>query len=310
MWLCVAAHQPAGVQAAEPQVLYQTAHPAAESGPLFTEAQGGAPVPKTSSWTGLVDLDELGSPSIAGINNSSEISEERVIIHLRPELDWDESQEEPRTTEPSQNESHRSTNTFGLSDLESLEKHGGSAHEEEDGSYFGSDTPTLSSVATFTPQAQTSNSILTDFVNTLIRPFKYWTQSEEGDETEKTSTVPEEKAAENQTQGDAPSRNLSLPKPSGKKGRIDNAIMEHRSVTFSFRGPTTEVQSPEEGLSNQEKEVMPAIQSGASIHNTEESGTSPPPEERIMSPFVDHPRSPVEGTSSAFNLYVQFNFTL
>ncbi|XP_030583114.1 neurocan core protein [Archocentrus centrarchus] len=293
---CYRAHQPAGVQAAEPQTLYQTAHPEAEAMPLFTEAQDSAHVPKTSSWTGLVDLDELGAPYIAGINNSSEISEEHVIIHLRPKEDLDESQEEPRTTEPSQNESHnpKSTNSFGLSDLESLEKHGGSAHEKEDESYFESDTPTLSSIATFTPQVQTSNSILTDFVNTLIRPFRYWTQSEEGDETERTSMVPEEKTTENQTQEEAPSRNLSLPKPSGKKGSIDNAIMEHRSGPFSFTGPTSELQSPEEGLSNQEKEMMPLIQSVAAIQNTGEGGTSPPPEERIMSPLADHPQSPVK----------------
>uniref|UniRef100_A0A3Q0T5L5 Neurocan b n=1 Tax=Amphilophus citrinellus TaxID=61819 RepID=A0A3Q0T5L5_AMPCI len=296
------------VQAAEPQTLYQTAHPEAEAMPLFTEAQDSARVPKTSSWTGLVDLDELGAPSIAGINNSSEISEEHVIIHLRPEEDLDESQEEPKTTEPSQNESHnpKTTNSFGLSDLESLEKHGGSAHEKEDESYFESDTPTLSSIATFTPQVQTSNSILTDFVNTLIRPFRYWTQSEEGDETERTSMVPEEKTTENQTQEEAPSRNLSLPKPSGKKGSIDNAIMEHRSGPFSFMGPTSELQSPEEGLSNQEKEMMPLIQSVAAIQNTGEGGTSPPPEERIMSPLADQSQSPVKGMSSAFNLYVYF----
>uniref|UniRef100_A0A3Q4IF26 Neurocan b n=1 Tax=Neolamprologus brichardi TaxID=32507 RepID=A0A3Q4IF26_NEOBR len=259
---------------------------------LLSEAQDSASIPKTSTWTGLVDLDEVRVPSIAGINNSSELSEEHVIIHL----------------------SLNNSNALGVSDLETFEKHGGSAHEEEDGSYFGSETPTLSSISTSTPQVQTSNSILTDFVNTLMRPFRYWTQSEEGDDTEKTAMVPDENTTNNQTQGEAPSRNPSFPKPSGKKGSIDNAIMEDRSGTFSFRSPVTELQNSEEGLSSEEKEVMPLIQLVPAVQSTEASGTSSPPGERTTSPIADHTQSAVKGMSSAFNLYVyvylQFNFTL
>uniref|UniRef100_A0A668UXZ7 Neurocan core protein n=1 Tax=Oreochromis aureus TaxID=47969 RepID=A0A668UXZ7_OREAU len=282
---------------------YRGTKPSAMS--LFTEAQDSASIPKTSTWTGLVDLDEVRVPSIAGINNSSEISEEHVIIHLRPEEVWDETQDGPGTPEPSQNESHslKNGNTLGVSDLETFEKHGGSAHEEEDGSYFGSETPTLSSISTSTPQVQTSNSILTDFVNTLMRPFRYWTQNEEDDDTEKTPMVPDEKTTNNQTQGEAPSRIPSFPKPSGKKGSIDNAIMEHRSGTFSFRSPATELQSSEEGLSSEEKEVMPLIQLVPAVQSTEASGTSSPPGERTTSPIADHPQSAVKGMSLAFNLY-------
>lgn len=294
MWLlCVAAHQPAGVQAVEAQALYQTANPAAEAMSFVTEAQRSAPFSKTSTWTGLVNLDKAGVPSIAGINNSSEISEEHVVIHLRSEEGWEERQD--GTSQPSQHSPNRS-NTLGLSDLEGLESHGGSAHEEEDGSFFESDTPQLSSS---TPQPQTGNSILADFVNTLMRPFKYWTGGKEGEEKEQEPTVPEESASENQTQGEAPGRNLSLPKPNRNKGSMDNAIMEHRSGTSSYRGPTTGVESPEEGLSEQEKEVMPRIRLvPAAVQNTEQSDTSPHSEEGVHSTSTS--QTTVKGMNSGF----------
>lgn len=297
MWLlCFAAHEPAGVQAAEAQAIYQTANPSAEAISTVTEAQRSAPFSKTSTWTGLVNLDKAGVRSIAAIDNSSEISEEHVVIHMRPQEGWDEKQDGFTTSQPSQEDSNdpKSSNILGLSDLEGLESHGGSAHEEEDGDYFGSShTTILSSVASSTPQSQTSNSVLAEFVNTLMRPFRYWTAGEDLDETEKGFSVPEENAGENQTQGEASNRNLSLPKASGNKGSMDNAIMEHRSDAFSFRAPTIGLQSPEEGLSEQEKEVMPLIRLVPAVQNTGQSvtpGTS-----------ADNPPSTVNGMSLLFN---------
>uniref|UniRef100_A0A8C9Z0V9 Neurocan n=1 Tax=Sander lucioperca TaxID=283035 RepID=A0A8C9Z0V9_SANLU len=245
-----------------------------------TEAQHSAPFSKTSTWTGLVDLDHTGVHSIAGINNSSEISEEHVVIHL-------------------------SSNTMGLSDLESLESHGGSAHEEEDGGYFGSsDTSTLSSIASSTPQPQTGNSVLAEFVNTLMRPFSYWRGGEEVEETEKGPSVLEEKAGENQTQGEASSRNLSIPKPSGNKGSMDNAITEQRSGSFSFRTPTSGPQNPEEGLSEQEKEVMPLIRLVPAVQSTGQNDTATQPGERASSTSADEPPSNGNGTSSTLILFL------
>ncbi len=309
MWLlCVAARQPAGVQAAEAQALYQTANPAAEAFSSATEAQHSAPFSKTSTWTGLVDLDNAGVHSIAGINNSSEISEEHVVIHLRPEEGLDEKRDGPRTSQPSREEesdAQESSNTLGHSDLGSLESHGGSAHEEEDGGYFGSsDTPTLSSLVSSTPQSQTSNSVLAEFVNTLMRPFRYWTGGKEVQETEKGISVLEEKAGENQTQGEATSRNLSIPKPSGNKGSMDNAIMEHRSGSFSFRPPKSEIQSPEEGLSEQEREVMPLIRLVPAVQSTGQSDTTTQPGERASSTSAANPPSAVDdGMSSTLILF-------
>ncbi|XP_026199078.1 neurocan core protein isoform X2 [Anabas testudineus] len=273
---CYQAHQPAGVQAAEAQNLYQTISPTAEAISSVTESQPSAPFSKTSSSTGLVHLNKTGVHTITGNSSSTEISEEHVVIHLRPEEDWDEKQNASRSSQPSQEESDslKSSNTLGLSDLESLESHGGSAHEEEDVTSFGSDTSTLSSIASSTPQAQTSNSVLAEFVNTLMRPFRYWTGSEDEDETEKVLSVSEKEAGEEQTQGEPSSRNPSVPKASGNKGSMDNAIMEHRSGSFSLRAPTSGLQSLEEGLSEQEKEVVPLIRLVHAVQHTGQSDTS------------------------------------
>uniref|UniRef100_A0A4W6DAV1 Neurocan n=1 Tax=Lates calcarifer TaxID=8187 RepID=A0A4W6DAV1_LATCA len=271
------------------------AEPAAQAISSVTEAQHSAPFPKTSTWTGLVDLDKAGLHSIAGINNSSEISDEHIVIHLRPEEGWKEGQDGSRSSQLSQEETDgpKSSNTLGLSDLESLENHGGSAHEEEDGGYFGSDTPTLSSIASSTPQPQAGNSVLAEFVNTLMRPFRYWTGDEEGEEAEKGLSAPEEKAGENQTQSEASSGNLSIPKASRNKGSVDNAITEHKSGSFPFRAPTSGIQGTAEGLSEQEKEVMPLIRLVPAVQNTGQSETSTQPGERASSTSADNRLSTV-----------------
>ncbi|TMS19972.1 Neurocan core protein, partial [Larimichthys crocea] len=281
---CYGARQPAGVQAAEAQALYHTNNPATETIPSATEAQHNDPFSKTSTWTGLVDLDNVGVHSIARINNSSEISEEHVVIHLRPDERWGDKQEGANQfSQDEEPDSPNSSNTLDLSDLRNPESHGGSAHEEEDGAYFGSsDTPTLPSVAPSTPEPHTSNGVLAEFVTTLMRPFRYWTGGEEVEGTEKGPSVLEEKAGANQTQGET--RNLSIPKPSGNKGSMDNAIMEHRSASISFRAPSSGLQKPDEGLSEQEKELIPLIQLVPAVPSTGQSDTSMQPGEPASSP--------------------------
>ncbi len=286
--MCVSAFKPAGVQAVEAQA----ASPAAEASSSATEAQRSAPFSRTSIWTGVVDLDNAGVHSIAGINNnSSEISEEHVVMHLKPDEGWNEKANGPGVSLPSQEEETddpKRDNTLGPADLRNLESNGGSAHEEEDGGYFGSsDTPTSSSTASPTSQPQTSNSVLAEFVNTLMRPFRYWAGGEEA--TEKGPSGLEEKAGENQMQGEASSRNLSTAKPSGNKGSLDNAIMEH----FSFRAPTSGPQTPEEGLSEQEKEVIPLIRLVPAVQSTGKSDTTMQPGEQ-----ASIPPSAINGMSS------------
>ncbi|XP_061593750.1 aggrecan core protein [Cololabis saira] len=289
---CYRAHHPAGIQAAEAQPLYSTAAPT-ETFTSVTEAKSNSSLPNTSTWTGPVDLNK------AELNNSSDTSEEHTVLDVRPEDGWDESQNGSRTSLSRQDESEspKSNNTFP--DLESPENHGGSAHDEEDGSNFGSDTSTLSFMASSTHQPQTSNSILTEFVHTLLRPFTYWTRSKEANETEKDTTVSEEKAGKNQTQGEATSRNLSIPRPSGNKGSMDNAIMEYRRGTFSLKGPTSGLPSSEEGLSEQEKELMPLVKLVPAIQTTEQSHTTTHPVEEPASTFTDIPQSTATESSTS-----------
>lgn len=277
---------------------------------LATEAKHGATFSKTSTWTGLVDLDNAGIHSFARINNSSEISEEHLVIHLRPEEGWDENQEGTRTSQPSREEAEesdgpKSTSTSGLSDLRILENHGDSAQEEEDGGYFGSsEIPTLSSMASSTPQPQTSNSVLAEFVKSLMRPFRYWTGGKEVERTPKGPSGLEEKAGENNAQGEESSRNLSIPKPSGSKGSMDNAIMEHRSSSFSFWDPATGAQSPDEGLSEQEKEVKPLIGLVPAVQRTGQTDVKTHLAERASTP-----PSTVNGRSLCVCVYSPLNFS-
>ncbi|XP_029003995.1 neurocan core protein isoform X2 [Betta splendens] len=271
---CYQAHQPLGVQAAEALTAYQTNDPTADVIPSVTESQSSAPFSKTSSWTGLVDLEKTGAHSLAGNSNSSEISEEHIVIHLRPVDDWDEKPNASRSGDSDQEEqdSPVSSSNLGLNDPEGPESNGGSAREVEDPTAFGSDTPTLSSTVSSTPQPQTSNSVLVEFVNTLMRPFRYWTGTEVEPETEKELSVAEEKPGENQTRGEASSG--SVPKPSGNKGSMDNAIMEHRSGSFPPRAPASGLHTPEEGLSEQEKEVVPLTRLVPALQHPGQGDTS------------------------------------
>ncbi|XP_017262761.1 neurocan core protein [Kryptolebias marmoratus] len=294
---CYRANQPAGLQVSEAKALYLTAKPAGEALSLVT---------KTSTWTGLVDSNRTRVPSFAETNNSSEISEEHVVIDLRPEEGWDERRNESRTSQHRQDsDSPDSNSTLGLLDSES---HGGSAHEDEDRSDFGSDTPTPS-ITSSTPQPQTSNSILTEFVKTLMRPFEYWTRSKGAGKIEGEPTVPEGKNGENQRQEQASSKNLSVLKPSGIKSSMDNAILEHKSGTFSLRGATSELQSSEKELSEQEKELIPLIKLVPAVQNTEASKTSTHPNEGAANTFRDNPQSTLNSPVEESPLIKHFNIS-
>lgn len=305
--LCLVVHQPAEVQAAEAHGLYQTANPASEAISSVSEDQSNAPYSSSSTWTGLVNLDKAGVHSIAGGNNSSEISEEHVVIHLQPEKNsqgWD-----GRGVSPLSQEAQKNTNTLGLTDLESLESHGGSAHEEEGGDDNGlvgsSDIAPLSSVAPFTSQPQTSNSMLAEFVNTLMRPFRYWTGGEEEEEgvTESPPSTSEgpselkEPAGETQTQGVATRGNRSSTKAAGNKGSVDNTIMEHKSGVSSFRASTNGQQTAEEGLSEQEKEVLPLTRLITAVKGTGHRDATSQTGERAPSTSLSSTPSTVKGTS-------------
>uniref|UniRef100_A0A673XUF6 Neurocan core protein n=1 Tax=Salmo trutta TaxID=8032 RepID=A0A673XUF6_SALTR len=181
----------AGVQAAQPVGFLQYRDPEANSSD--TEPQHSAHYLQPSTWTGMADLDKEGISSITGGNESSEISEEHVVIHLRPgesTQGWGEENQETKgrskTGDPQNPSSSPNTSTLGLSVLESLETHGGSAQEEVEGEgdeewRLGSSDSPLSSQAAPVLQAQTANYVLHSFVNNLMKPFRYWTGSVEAD---------------------------------------------------------------------------------------------------------------------------------
>ncbi|KAM4574865.1 neurocan core protein isoform 2-T2 [Fundulus diaphanus] len=310
---CHRAHQPAAIQASEAKAPYQTVRPASEALSLVTKAQKRGPSSRMSIWADLFASNKTGVPSFAKNNDSSEISEEHVVINLNPEENWDERRNGSRISQIDLDvsEGTGSNMTSGFPDPESTDNHGGSAHEDKDHSYFGSETPALSPIASSTPQPQASYSLLTEFVKTLMRPFKFWTGSKGTDKTEREPTLPEEKASEYQSQGEAFGKNLSVPKPSGYKGSMDNAILEHRSSTFPLRGPKSGLQSSEKGLSEQEKELMPLIKLVPSVPNAEQRVSSVHPanggtssmNDDLQSTFNEFlPSDPVESSPSINNV--------
>lgn len=259
--LCVVAHQEPGVQALQAQALQLTTNPEGQT----PEDNHYSPFMKSSTWTGLVDLDNADENSLAKTNNSSEISEEHIVIHLQPVEDWEEDQVGPTTTQPIDERSQeskfkKSSSVSEPANLSMLESHGSSSHEERPGGSLNpSDTPTSSSVATGIPQHQSSSNVLAEFVKSLMMPFRYLAGVEKAEKRQKGASGVEEKAGENQTQEDTSSRNLSVPKAARKKGSVDNAIIERKGDSFDFWAPTVGASSPGEGLSEREKEAKPLV---------------------------------------------------
>lgn len=197
------------------------------------QQNGGFPHPST--WTGLVDLDNEEFHSIAD-NESSEISGEHVVIHLRPK------------EKPASQEIHVSKDQF----LPFLELHGGSAREELDEKEATEDSrlslePSLTMPSPST-QARTSNSMLFNFVDSIMRPWKYWKGSAETAPPSTASSLLKVTSEE----FDAGSVKYGAGFR-GTKESIDNAILEHENME-----PSTKPSTPysEEGLLEQEKEVV------------------------------------------------------
>uniref|UniRef100_A0A3B3DJS3 Neurocan core protein n=3 Tax=Oryzias melastigma TaxID=30732 RepID=A0A3B3DJS3_ORYME len=247
---CYQAHQPAGIQAAEPQVLYQTTRPAAESQSLVPETRAS---PWTSPRSSPVETNR------AAISSSAETSEENGIIESKPFEDWHHiSQAEEDTLDDS-----KSNNTLSSSEPDSLESSESPALEQTGGSSVRTDSAPLSNMISSSPQPQTTHNILVEFVKSLMRPFKYWTRSKENEPTQ-----PDEREEQKQTPTESSTTRMSVQKPAGNKGNLDNAIIEHRSGTFSLRA-VSEAGSTEEGLSEQEKELQPLIKLVPALQDAE-----------------------------------------
>lgn len=270
-----------GVQALEAHALAQTGGNKVES--VLSEYQHGSPFSETSSWTGLVDLDTAGVRSIVGSSNSSETSDEHVVIHLKPEEDWDQNQNGLETVKHNEEREEEQPIITKATNISGPESHGGSAQEE--GDHYSSDRPTLSTTAPQTPQNQTSNSVLADIVESLMRPFRYWTGDEK---TQKEASHFGAIEVESHAQIEESTRNPSLSKGSGDKGDMDNAIKEDTAHTLSIGSPVAGVQSPHEGLSEQEKEATAPNPKAPTVHETAQSGTT-------MVPVASSPPSAATG---------------
>ncbi|CAM4656741.1 unnamed protein product [Leuciscus chuanchicus] len=194
------------------------------------QLQRNGDFPEPSTWTGLVDLEKEDYKSIIN-NESSEISEEHVVIHLGPEersVDWEDDPKDP------------------VEKQENLQ--GGSAKEETDdpdGPYVSPDPS--STTPSSSTQAQTSNSVISSFVNTIMKPFRYWTGT----------GVPQIPATESSLyRGTSETVPPARTKPSrGKttKGGAENAIVEPNTKGPSYNPSSSDL---EEELLEQEKEVV------------------------------------------------------
>ncbi|KAK7889240.1 hypothetical protein WMY93_024800 [Mugilogobius chulae] len=206
---CYGAHQPSGFQAVE--AAFQTSNPEQEPMSSVGEPYRRPPYAETSPWTGLVNLENSNTRSVAGNENSSEISEEHVVIHLMPEFD---------------------------------SSHGREENSEED-------MPLANISTKFAQHPQNSNSVLADFVHTLMKPFRYLAGDKPVDVAEFGTSMPLEEATENHVLPEMSSSNLSEPK--SDKGK---------------------------GLSELEKEVMPLVKLQPAVKNAEQKDTSIQHEER------------------------------
>lgn len=225
-FFCITERQP------EAKALVQTSQTSSSnSTDDWEQLQQNGGFPHPSTWTGLVDLDKEEFNSIAD-NESSEISGEHVVIHLK-------SREKPVSQE------------IHVSKDQSppvLELHGGSAIEEPDEREVTEDHglslgPSLTTEPLST-QAQTSSSMLFNFVESIMRPWKYWKGNAETVAPSTISSLFKATSEEVQAARVKPGGGLR-----GTKGSIDNAILEPESME-----PSTPYS--EEGLSEQEKEVV------------------------------------------------------
>ncbi|XP_043079831.1 brevican core protein-like [Puntigrus tetrazona] len=206
-------------------ILYKTLENSNSSSSSNEEVllQRNGAYPEPSTWTGLVDLEKEDFKSIIN-NESSEISEEHVVIHLGPEEKSEEWEDD------------------AVEKQENLQ--GGSAKEETDDSDVSPDPS--STTPSSSTQAQTSNSVISNFVNTIMKPFRYWTGTRE----------PEIPATESSLyRGTSEMVPPARTKPSrGKTSKVgvDNAIMEPNTKEHSYNPSSSD---PEEELLEQEKEV-------------------------------------------------------
>ncbi|XP_066551827.1 neurocan core protein isoform X2 [Amia ocellicauda] len=236
----------------------------------------GQPDPEPSPWTGLVNLE--GINSIAS-NDSTEISEEHVVIHLQPDRN---SASQSHVQESSTQAAPQEPTPGGLSALEGLEHQGGSAKEvEEDegeaevdrlsqGAEGHSGQSHPGSPASPSPQSLDSNSLLmSNLVDSPMGTDGFLADSAEKVlySTSASGTREPGEAHWRQEAGE-----LARGRPMGAKVAMankspepelnhlttqENAIMEHfRVKALHSRLPVDALPASNEELSDREREVI------------------------------------------------------
>lgn len=220
------------------------------------------PAPQPSTWTGLVDLEKEGINSIVGLE-SSEISEEHVVIHLRPDeasSRWAELQK-PAYAGLQEASGPKITTMMSLSSLENLETQGGSAKEEQgdededvEGHTRSSSTLNLA-VSSPVPQSQTSNGIFSNLVNSIMRPWRYLTGSEAEGPATPTSPPNESSVGIHRPVGSG--KEISGgEKMEGSNRSTNNDIMENFDAKASQRSSDGGPAGPNQELPEREREVF------------------------------------------------------
>ncbi|KAK0143871.1 Aggrecan core protein [Merluccius polli] len=171
---------------------------------LSNQEDGSENTPKTTnSLFTLEDSSEKTPKTTNSLSNQEDSSENTPKSTNSLSNQEDSSENTPKSTNSLSNQEDGTENTTKTTNsLESLRRNGGSAQEEEEeeGGEASTDPPSLSSMASSTLQSQTSSSMLSDFVNTLMKPFRYFTggvdveeeKGKEGERGEEGEKVDEE----------------------------------------------------------------------------------------------------------------------
>ncbi|KAL4658908.1 neurocan core protein-like [Arapaima gigas] len=211
------------------------------------------PGPQASSTTSQVNLEKEGINTITG-TESSEISDEHVVIHLglgETPLTFREQPDAEASS--SQEASTLKITTPNVSGLENQGSNGGTAKEEqsseESDTPLGSSSPLLPSGATPMVQSQINSTILSNTVNSLMRPWWYFTRSPKAD-IEVTQSPTRESIMETDEPVSTARDNPAGAKSETTKKGSNNAILEHFEEQESYRTSNGDPVGLEEELSS------------------------------------------------------------
>ncbi|XP_018583606.2 neurocan core protein [Scleropages formosus] len=218
------------------------------------------PGPQPSSWTDPTNLEKEGTNSSTG-SESSEISEEHVVIHLGPgetPVTWEE-QPDAEASSPREASVPKIT-TLDVSDVEHQGSLGDSAKEEEASEesdrLLGSSFPLLSSAPTPTVKSQVNSTILSNIVNSLIKPWWYVTSSPKTEVKVTPSSPTQASLLETQELMATGRGNPTGVKSETIKRGSNNAILEYFEEQESHKTSSGDPVGIEEELSQREREII------------------------------------------------------